>query len=48
MGIKNQKFSNAWDGVAHVSKVSSSVILAKILTGELQENLKRGSLSRGL
>ena len=47
MGLKTQKFSNAWDGVAYVSEVSSSLILAKILTGELQENLKE-SLYRGL
>ena len=48
MGLKTQKFSNAWDGVAYVSEVSSSLILANILTGELRENLKRESLPRGL
>ena len=28
MGIKTQKFSNAWDGVAYVFEETSSVILA--------------------
>ena len=48
MGLKTQKFSNAWDGVAYVSEVSLSLILSKLLTGELQKNLERESLSREL
>jgi hypothetical protein len=40
MGIKTQKFSCAWDGVAYVFEETSSVILAGTLAKKLVGSLQ--------